>query len=43
MTPSPGASSCLKNAEEDMRLVANFLGANIDEARLKATLHKEVA
>ncbi|WP_297810037.1 FAD-dependent oxidoreductase [uncultured Methylophaga sp.] len=40
MTPSPGATSCLENAELDMRLVAGRLGANIDETRLKQTLHK---
>jgi malate dehydrogenase (quinone) len=43
MTPSPGASSCLNNAEQDMRLVVAFLGAQIDESLLTATLHKEVA
>ncbi len=43
MTPSPGASSCLNNAEEDMRLVAKFLGAEIKESHLQATLHKELA
>jgi malate dehydrogenase (quinone) len=40
MTPSPGATSCLENAELDMRFVAGRLGAKIDEARLNATLHK---
>lgn len=38
MTPSPGATSCLENAEIDMRLVAGRLGANIDEDKLKFTL-----
>ncbi|KKN03946.1 hypothetical protein LCGC14_1102650, partial [marine sediment metagenome] len=40
MTPSPGATSCLENAELDMRLVAGFLGANIDEQKLQQVLHK---
>ncbi len=40
MTPSPGATSCLENAELDMRFVVERLGASIDEARLKQTLHK---
>jgi len=38
MTPSPGATSCLENAEIDMRLVVGRLGANIDEAKLSAIL-----
>ncbi|MDH5358255.1 MAG: FAD-dependent oxidoreductase, partial [Gammaproteobacteria bacterium] len=40
MTPSPGASSCLENAEIDMRLIVDYLGANIDEQKLQSTLHK---
>lgn len=40
MTPSPGATSCLENAELDMRFVVERLGASIDETRLKQTLHK---
>ncbi|MTI64089.1 FAD-dependent oxidoreductase [Methylophaga sp.] len=40
MTPSPGATSCLENAELDMRFVAGRLGAKIDDARLNAVLHK---
>jgi malate dehydrogenase (quinone) len=31
MTPSPGATCCLENAEVDMRAVAEFLGAAVDE------------
>jgi len=31
MTPSPGATCCLENAEVDMRAVAQFLGADVDE------------
>lgn len=30
MTPSPGGTGCLGNAEQDMRLVAEHLGARID-------------
>ncbi len=40
MTPSPGASSCLENAELDMRLVADYLGVQIDEEKLDIYLHK---
>lgn len=39
MTPSPGASSCLGNAEKDMRSVATYLGATIDEDALQRELH----
>ncbi|WP_438971836.1 FAD-dependent oxidoreductase, partial [Methylophaga sp.] len=38
MTPSPGATSCLENAEIDMRLVTGRLGARVDEAKLAKTL-----
>ncbi|MGD2117419.1 MAG: FAD-dependent oxidoreductase [Chromatiales bacterium] len=31
MTPSPGATCCLENAEVDLRSVAKFLDARIDE------------
>ncbi len=31
MTPSPGATSCLGNAERDLRVVADFLNLNFDE------------
>jgi malate dehydrogenase (quinone) len=31
MTPSPGATCCLENAEVDMRKVAEYLGAVVDE------------
>jgi len=40
MTPSPGASSCLANAELDMRLIVSYLGAKIDEQKLQQRLHK---
>ncbi len=38
MTPSPGATCCLENAEVDMRTIAEFLGATIDEARFAEDL-----
>jgi len=38
MTPSPGGTSCLENAELDMRTVAAHLGASIDEAALNRDL-----
>ncbi len=41
MTPSPGGTSCLENAETDMRLIAARLQAQIDESKLKATLHTD--
>jgi len=40
MTPSPGATSCLENAELDMRLITALLGAKIDEQKLQQVLHK---
>ncbi len=39
MTPSPGASSCLENAEQDMRLIAEHLKCHIDEQKLQKILH----
>jgi malate dehydrogenase (quinone) len=38
MTPSPGATSCLDNAEQDLDSVAQHLGASFDEARFRAEL-----
>ena len=38
MTPSPGATSCLDNAEQDLRSVARHLGATFDEVRFCAEL-----
>lgn len=38
MTPSPGGTSCLENAEIDMRFVAGRLGLPIDEQKLAARL-----
>jgi malate dehydrogenase (quinone) len=33
MTPSPGATVCLKNAQEDARTIVGFLGGKFDEKR----------
>jgi len=30
MTPSPGATSCLQNGEQDLRIIAEYLGCDID-------------
>jgi malate dehydrogenase (quinone) len=38
MTPSPGGTSCLENAEIDLRTVVKHLGANIDETTLQKDL-----
>ncbi len=38
MTPSPGGTSCMENAEIDMRIVAKHLGATINEDALKSDL-----
>lgn len=38
MTPSPGGTSCLDNAETDMRLLAGYLSAQIDEEKLRQQL-----
>jgi len=38
MTPSPGATSCLANAERDLETVTQFLGANFDKDRFQAEL-----
>ncbi len=38
MTPSPGGTSCLENAEIDLRTIAKHLGANIDEIGLQKDL-----
>lgn len=42
MTPSPGASSCLENAELDMRLIAEYLGTKVDQEKIDEVLHKEL-
>jgi malate dehydrogenase (quinone) len=41
MTPSPGATSCLGNAENDLRLIVEQLGCHFDEAALQRDLHGE--
>ncbi|MFV9616527.1 MAG: FAD-dependent oxidoreductase [Gammaproteobacteria bacterium] len=38
MTPSPGGTSCIENAEIDMRTIAKHLGAKIDEEALQKDL-----
>lgn len=38
MTPSPGGTSCMENAEIDMRAIARFLGATINEQAFRAEL-----
>jgi len=45
VTPSPGGTSCLENAEIDMRAIAAHLGATIDEELLQKELfdtHRQV-
>jgi len=43
MTPSPGGTSCIENAETDMRTIARHLGANIDENALHRDLLNDVS
>jgi len=38
MTPSPGGTSCIENAEIDMRTIVKHLGAKIDEATMQKDL-----
>jgi malate dehydrogenase (quinone) len=38
MTPSPGATSCLDNAEQDLHAIAQHLGASVDETRFAEEL-----
>ncbi len=38
MTPSPGATSCLGNAERDLHFVTAYLGKSFDEERFKEEL-----
>lgn len=38
MTPSPGGTSCIENAEIDLRAIAQFLAATIDEDAFKRDL-----
>lgn len=38
MTPSPGATSCLGNAENDLDIIVDFVGAKADKERLNNDL-----
>lgn len=38
MTPSPGATSCLGNAEKDLDIIVQYLGAHADKERLNHNL-----
>ena len=38
MTPSPGATSCLQNAEQDLQIIVDYLGCNYDGKRLDSDL-----
>jgi malate dehydrogenase (quinone) len=38
MTPSPGATSCLGNAERDLRYIVKYLGKTFDEAKFNDEL-----
>ena len=38
MTPSPGATSCLGNAEKDLDIIVEFLGMKADKKRLNKEL-----
>jgi len=38
MTPSPGATSCLGNAERDLRYIVQYLGKSFDEERFNNEL-----
>jgi len=38
MTPSPGATSCLGNAETDAKLVCDYLGRRFYAERFKQEL-----
>lgn len=38
MTPSPGATSCLGNAEKDLDIIVEFLGVKADKERLNKDL-----
>jgi malate dehydrogenase (quinone) len=41
VTPSPGGTSCLENAELDMRTIAAFLGARVDEDAFRQELLRD--
>jgi len=36
MTPSPGATSCLGNAERDIKIVCEYLGKKFNEEQFLA-------
>lgn len=38
MTPSPGATSCLQNGEQDMRSIVDYLGCHFDEQKFNREL-----
>ena len=38
MTPSPGATSCLGNAEKDLDIIVDYLNANVDKEKLTKDL-----
>ncbi|QWU79764.1 FAD-dependent oxidoreductase [Campylobacter novaezeelandiae] len=38
MTPSPGATSCLYNAQKDTKIICEYLGTSINEDRLNSEL-----
>lgn len=38
MTPSPGATSCLGNAMQDVETIATYLGCNYDKQQLDSDL-----
>ena len=38
MTPSPGATSCLGNAEKDLDIIVDYLGAKADKEKLNKDL-----
>lgn len=40
MTPSPGATSCLGNAENDVRIIADYLQCEFNETEFNAVLHE---
>lgn len=41
MTPSPGATSCLANAEQDLEVITRFLGKEFYRERFEAELVKQ--
>ena len=38
MTPSPGATSCLGNAERDLRYIVDYMGLEFNEKEFLADL-----